>query len=138
MKRLRHLITIMLAVFVVAGTLVISTSAQTRIRRSVRQPGVVRYVVVRDPFWRYRYYRDPFWGYGYYDPYWDSPYLRYMDRKYRLERELQGNLNELRKHRAKYTADGYLTAKERRELADDIRDVERSRRKLNAFTRVRY
>jgi hypothetical protein len=55
--------------------------------------------------------------------------------KYYLEKELRGNKEELRKHLEKYNADGVITAKERKELDDDYRDVERAQRKLNEFNR---
>jgi hypothetical protein len=116
-----------------------NASAQNR-RNSVNRGGQ-RVVVVRPvgrPYrgWGYRGWRSPFWGYSsFYDPYWNSPYLRYQDEKFRLQRELAGNRRELQKHNEKYRADGYISPKEREELADDHRDVQRSIEKLNNFTR---
>ena len=40
-----------------------------------------------------------------------------------------------RKNQEKYRADGIITAKERRELEDDIKDVRNSRARLNRFLR---
>ena len=128
------------AVLVFVGTLAVGASAQTGgrvvVRRAITRPIVVRRHI--SPYWGYRNY----WGYSsYYDPYWNTPYLQYQDRKFMLERELAGNLRELSKHRVKYRADGYIPDKERRELDDDVRDVQRSRQKLYDFVRryeVRY
>jgi hypothetical protein len=132
-------ITLVFAILMIAGTLVVSASAQTggrvTVRRTITRPVVVRRYV--SPYWGYRsYYGSPYWGYSsFYDPYWDSPYLRYQDQKFSLQRELAGNQRELAKHQAKYRADGYISEKERRELADDVRDVQRSRQRLNNFIR---
>lgn len=107
----------------------IDVSAQRRGNgRVIKRPVIVRqyYYVRPDPFWYWNYYGDPF----YYDPYYS---LR--QRQYSLERELRGNREELRKHLEKYKSDGVLTAKERKELEDDYRDVERAERALNEFNR---
>ena len=145
MNKGMKLTTLVFAIVMIAGTLVMSTPAQTRGRvvvgRSVTRPVVVRRYV--RPYWGYRnYYGSPYWGYaGFYDPYYYSPYLRYQDQKFSLQQELAGNQRELAKHQAKYRADGYISDKERRELEDDVRDVQRSRQKLNNFVRryeVRY
>jgi hypothetical protein len=61
--------------------------------------------------------------------------MRYQEQKFYLERELRGNQRELEEHQAKYRADGVITAKERRELEDDYKDVRESREKLNRFLR---
>lgn len=119
--------------FVIGGITAGQASAQTRSGgTSVQRPIVVRTVVYRRPyynrFWRSRYY-DPF-----YDPYYYSPYLRAKDQEYRLRQALAGNRRELAKHLEKYRADGVITAKERRELDDDYKDVAKAERKLRRFT----
>ena len=135
MKYGKQFLTLVFTFFLIAGTFVVAADAQRRGSNSAgstnRRPVIVRRYIVRDPFWRSRYYG----AWGYYDPYWSSPYLRYQDQKFSLERELRGNISELRKHQEKYRADGYISPKERRELEDDIKDVENSRRELRAFTR---
>jgi hypothetical protein len=130
MKHLKRSLTIVFAVLMLTGGLVLSAEAQTRrtiIRRPVYRPVIVRRVYY-NPFYR-RYY-DPF----YYD-FYRSPYERYLENRYYAERELAGNQRELAKHQAKYRADGIITAKERRELEDDIRDVQKARAKLNRLYR---
>ena len=122
--------------FVVAG-FVLTTEAQTRggvtVTRTTSRPVAVRRVVYRDPFWRSRY-----WGRRYYDPFYDSyyssPYLQYKDQETRLRQELAGNRRELAQHLSKYRADGVITEKEQRELADDRKDVANSERRLREFS----
>ena len=135
MKYARKALITAFAVLMFGGALALDASAQTRNNRVViRRPVVVRPIVTR-PYWGYRRW-SPYWGYGgYYDPYWSSPYLRYQEEKYRLESELRGNQRELEKHQFKYRADGVITAKERRELEDDVKDVRESRARLNRFLR---
>ena len=139
-NKISKLPVLIFAVLMFAGVLVTGASAQTGGRIIFRR-AVTRPVIVRRYISPYRGYRN-YWGYsGFYDPYWNSPYLQYQDRKFMLERELAGNLRELSKHRVKYRADGYISDKERRELDDDVRDVQRSRQKLYEFVRkyeVRY
>jgi len=139
MKYGKRILTIVFAMFLFAGALVVSTSAQTGrvvVRPVVRRPVVVRRYFVRDPFWRTRYWGSPYWGYsGFYDSYYESPYLRYMDQKYYLQSRVQGNRRELQKHLQKYRADGYISPKEQRELDDDYRDVQKSTQRLNQFNR---
>jgi len=135
----RKLLVFVFAMFMVVGGLAVSASAQTGgrvvVRRSINRPVVVRRYV--SPYWGYRnYWGSPYYGYSsFYDPYWNSPYLRYQDQKFSLQRELAGNQRELAKHQAKYRADGYISDKERKELEDDVRDVQRSRQRLNSFVR---
>lgn len=135
MKYGKQFLTLVFTFFLIGGMFVAAAEAQSRGRNSAgtvsRRPVIVRRYIVRDPFWRSRYYG----GLGYYDPYWSSPYLRYRDQRFSLERELRGNISELRKHQEQYRADGYISPKERKELADDIKDVENSRRELREFTR---
>ena len=119
------------AILMFGGALALDASAQTRGRVIVRRPVIVRPVV--RPYWYYDRF-SPYWGYSrFYNPYWDSPYMRYQEQKFYLERELRGNQRELEKHQAKYRADGVITAKERRELEDDYKDVRESRERLNRF-----
>ena len=128
-------LSLIFAVFVVVGGIAVSsTSAQTRSGvRTVQRPIVVRTVVYRRPYW------NRYWGSRFYDPFYDSyyysPYLRAKDREYSLRQELAGNRRELAQHLEKYRADGVITAKERRELDDDYKDVANSERKLRGFTR---
>ena len=123
--------------FVIVGGLAVDASAQrsgsVTVQRTTTRPVVVRRVIYRDPFWRSRY-----WGYSrfydpFYDPYYYSPYLRYQDQKIRLQNELAGNRRELAEHLRQYRADGVITAKEERELADDRKDVRKSEIRLRQF-----
>ena len=131
MKYGTKILTIVFAVFMLSGGLLLEASAQRRVYvRSIgTRPVIVRRYIYRDPFWRSRYYS------GFYDPYYYSPYLRQQEQRYYLERELTGNRRELSKHLMKYRADGVITAKERRELADDYEDVRDSTEKLRRFSR---
>ena len=137
MRTRSKILTLVFTMFVVAAGFVITTEAQTRsgvtVTRTTSRPVAVRRVVYRDPFWRSRYwgsrYYDPF-----YDPYYYSPYLQYKDQETRLRQELAGNRRELNEHLSKYRADGIITDKERRELADDRKDVANSERKLREFS----
>ena len=130
MKFTHRFLTLVFAIVLLTGISAISTSAQSRGGRVIRRPVIVRQVYVPNPYW----YRN-YWGYGYYDPYFYDPYLNERRQKYYLENELRGNRSELEKHLRKYNADGVITEKERRELADDYRDVEKARRNLNRFNR---
>lgn len=134
MKYIKRAIISAFAVLMFGGALALDASAQSR-GTAVQRPVVVRRAIVRRPYWGYRSY----WGRGFYDPFWDSyyysPYLRYQDQKYRLESEVRGNQRELREHQEKYRADGVITAKEQRELDDDIKDVRNSKARLSKFLR---
>jgi hypothetical protein len=131
MKYRRFILTTAFALVMLAGGLISEASAQTRVVY-VQRPVIVRSYIYRDPFWRHRYYRySPFYDSYYYQ----SPYEQYLERRYYLQRELAGNRRELAKHQRKYRADGVITAKEQRELDDDIRDVQRSAQKLRSFSR---
>ena len=124
------------AILLFGGALVLDTQAQTRRTVVVQRPVVVQRTIVRRPYWGYRSFYRPYWGYsGFYDPYYYSPYLRYAEQKYYLERELRGNQRELAEHQEKYRADGVITAKEQRELEDDIKDVRKAKANLNQFLR---
>jgi hypothetical protein len=133
MKHSRKLLTLIFAIVLFAGLAVADASAQRRGGgRFVQQrPVIVRQYYVRryNPYWYWNSWGNPYY-YDYYDPYYSERRQRYY-----LENELRGNRAELRKHLEKYNADGVITAKERKELDDDYRDVARSQRKLNAFRR---
>ena len=130
MKNGKRFLTIFFAMFMLAGGFTYEASAQRRV--IIRRPVVVRSYVYRDPFWRSRYY-----GYGspYYDSFYLSPYQRYQEERYYAERELAGNQRELAAHQRKYRADGVITAKEARELEDDIKDVRKSQARLRSYGR---
>jgi len=137
MRLSSKILTLIFSIFVIVGGLAVSASAQrsgsVTVQRTTTRPVVVRRVIYRDPFWRSRY-----WGYSrfydpFYDPYYYSPYLRYQDQKIRLQNELAGNRRELAQHLSKYRADGVITAKEERELADDRKDVRNSELRLRQF-----
>ena len=135
MRLSSKLLSLVFAMFMLAGGLVLSTQAQTGgvvVTRTVTRPVVVR------RYYRTPYYGARYWGYSryydpFYDPYYYSPYLQYQDQKVRLQQELAGNRRELAKHLAKYRADGVITAKEERELADDRKDVRNSELRLRQF-----
>lgn len=144
MKYSGNILTIAFAIVLFIGSSVVSTQAQ-RVTggRVERRPVVVqRYVRVRPYYYGYNRY-SRFWNPwydsfgGYYDPYFYDPYLREQRQKYNLEKELQGNRRELRKHLEKYNADGVITAKERKELDDDYKDVAKAERKLREFNEDR-
>ena len=133
MKFGKKILTIAFAMFMLAVGFTYEASAQRRrVVTVVQRPVIVRNYVYRDPFWRSRYY-----GYSpFYDSYYyQSPYQRYQEQRYYLQRELAGNQRELAEHQRKYRADGVITAKERRELEDDIKDVRESTMRLRSFGR---
>ncbi|HEY0459436.1 MAG TPA: hypothetical protein VGC97_09890 [Pyrinomonadaceae bacterium] len=126
----KRIITFVFAIVLLTGVTALSASAQRRSGvRIVQRPVIVRtYGYNRpNPFW----YRNYYWN----NRYFYDPYLREREQRYYLEQELSGNKKELRKHLEKYNADGVLTAKEREELADDYRDVEKAQRQVNEFNR---
>lgn len=114
--------------FLGAGA-VYEASAQRRVV-TVRRPVIVTTYGYYNPYYRTRYYYDPF-----YDPYYYSPYLRAQEQRYYLEQRLAGNRRELNEHLRKYRADGVITAKERRELDDDYKDVRESMLQLRRYSR---
>ncbi len=131
MRNVKRIGVFLVAIILLMAGMVISASAQRRVRsvqRVVHKPVIIRRVYWRNPFY-HRYY-DPF-----YDPYFYNPYLRARQERYYREERVRGNERELRKHREKYGRDGVITAKERRELDDDIRDVQKSRAKLREYNR---
>jgi hypothetical protein len=119
-------LTLVFALFLVGGAFITSASAQTR-RVIVYRP------VYTHPYWGWGFHR------GFYDPFWadmyKTPYERYQEERWYAQRELAGNQRELAKHREKYARDGVITAKERRELEDDVRDVAKARARLNQLNR---
>ncbi|HEY0048898.1 MAG TPA: hypothetical protein VGB68_06420 [Pyrinomonadaceae bacterium] len=131
MKHSKKLLTLIFATVLFTGLAVADASAQRRGGRFIRRPVIVRQYYVQ------RY--NPYWYWNSWDsPYFYDPYLSERRQRYYLERELRGNREELRKHLEKYNADGVITAKERKELDDDYRDVARSQRNLNQFRRRYY
>ena len=141
MRLSSQFLTLVFAMFMLAGGLVVSAEAQTRggvtVTRTTTRPVVVRRYY-RTPYYGSRYYNSRNWGYSrYYDPFYDSyyysPYLQYQDQKIRLQQELAGNRRELAQHLSKYRADGVITAKEERELVDDRKDVRNSELRLRQF-----
>lgn len=130
MKYSGKLFTLFFVAFLFIGAAAISTSAQRRgTVRVYRRPVVVRPYYYYSPFSYWNYWGNPYFG----DPYFYDPYLNARRQRYYLQEELRGNKRELQKHLEKYKADGVITAKERRELDDDYRDVERATRKLREF-----
>jgi hypothetical protein len=119
MRYTKRILIFIFAVFLLMGMAAVTASAQTRKHRVVRY-----YYVQPDPFWSWNSWRNPY----YYDPYYSERQQRYY-----LETRLQGNRRELAEHLEKYNADGVLTAKERRELEDDYKDVNRARADLNRY-----
>lgn len=134
MRYAKRAILFTFAILMFGGGLALDASAQGRRGNSVSRgtrPIIVRRII--RPHWGLRRH---YWGYNsFYDPYWRSPYMRYQEQKYYLERELRGNERELREHQEKYRADGQVTAKEQRELEDDYKDVREARAKLSRFNR---
>jgi hypothetical protein len=132
MKYTRKFLTLIFAMVLFIGATAVTASAQRRGGRVIKRPVIVRHYYVRpNPFWYWNTWGNPY--YSYYDP-----YLSIRRQRDSLERELRGNREELRKHLAKYKADGVITAKEREELDDDYRDVARAQRELNEFNRRYY
>jgi len=123
MRYTKRTLTFIFAISLFMGTAAIVASAQNRGGRRFHRPVRV-YYVQRDPFWSWNYNRY------YYDPYYSERQQRYY-----LENRLRGNRRELAEHLEKYNADGVLTAKERRELEDDYKDVNRARANLNRYRR---
>src|SRR5689334_13685492 len=121
----KSILTMGFAIFMLAVGFTYEAPAQRRV--IVRRPTIVRSYVYRDPFWRSRYYGSGYYyGSPFYDSFYQSPYERYREQQYYLQNDLRGNERELAEHLRKYRRDGVITAKERRELDDDIRDVQRS------------
>lgn len=140
MKYSQKLLTLVFAAVLFIGAMAVNASAQTRRgARIVNRPVIVRTYVGRPYYRPYYYGYNRFWNRGFYDPFYDpyfyDPYLRAQRQRYYLEQELRGNERELRQHLEKYNRDGVITAKERRELDDDYRDVAKAKRNLQQFNR---
>ncbi|HEV7646212.1 MAG TPA: hypothetical protein VGO50_19920 [Pyrinomonadaceae bacterium] len=116
LKRSAIVLSLLLVLF---GATAVTAEAQ---RRGYRRPVII---VNQNPFWH---------GWGY-NPYYYDPYYRERQQRDYLENRVDGNLNELEKHKQKYYADGVLTDKERRELADDEKDYNNSVRQLDRYHR---
>jgi hypothetical protein len=133
MRYLKPFGVIVSAIILLSSMVVISAldaSAQTR--RMIRVSGgysspiVTRRVFYR-PFYYSRYY-DPF-----YDPYFYDPYLRAQRDRYYRQEAVRDARKDLAEHTEKYNADGVLTDKERRKLADDQADLNKALRRLRAY-----
>ncbi|HLA95808.1 MAG TPA: hypothetical protein VK612_08810 [Pyrinomonadaceae bacterium] len=118
-------------VFLSAIVFVAETSAQTR--NSIRagggssRPTVNRRVYYRRPFYRSRFY-DPF-----YDPYFYDPYLSVQREKYYKEKAVRDAKREIAIHEEKYSRDGVITEKERKQMIDDKGDHAKAVRSLQKF-----
>ena len=134
MRYTKKFLTLFFAAFLLIGSAAISTQAQRRGGvRVYRRPVIVR-PYYYNPFGYYSYWGSRYYGSSFYgDPYFYDPYLNAQRQRYYLREELKGNKRELRKHLEKYKADGVITPKERKELNDDYRDVEKATRKLREF-----
>lgn len=127
MNRIKYIGIFLSAIMLLTVIFVADSLGQRRgnsVRGGNKRPVIVRRVYWGNPFYHRRYY-DPF-----YDPYFHDPYLRARRDRYYREEELRGNERELREHREKYGRDGVITAKEQRELDDDVRDVQKARAKV--------
>ena len=125
MRYSKLFLTIAFAVLMLGGVFATNTQAQ---RRIITVRPIVRPVYVR-PYWGWRSY-DPFW----YEMY-ETPYQRYQEERYYAQSNYQDKLKDLRKHREKYAADGYLTPKEREKLAKDERKLAEARARLARYSR---
>ena len=128
MKFRNLLLTLVFALFLSAGAFVSSTEAQRY--RGVRSTVVYRPIIYRRPFFGYRRYYDPF-----YSSFYQSPYERYQEERYYAQNQYQHDQKVLAEHREKYARDGVLTEKERRKLADDVSDLQKSRTRIGRFYR---
>ena len=131
MENTRKLLTIAFAIFLFIGSAAISASAQQR----KHKPRIIYRPVIVQPYYGHNWYWNRWYNPYYHDFYYYNPYVEIQRQRYYLRRELEGNERELQKHLEKYSADGVLTAKEREELEDDYRDVEKAKRKLALFDR---
>jgi len=121
-KRLTLLISAMIVLF---GATAMDVSAQRRGVVVVRRPVIVR-----------SHWGSPFWhGWGWNDPYLYDPYLREQRDRYYKEKAVKDASKKLDKDKAKYTADGVLTDKEREKLDKRNRDYNKAVEKLSDFNR---
>jgi hypothetical protein len=132
MKYTRKLLTLAFTLVLLISAAAISVSAQQR--RVNRSRVIVRPVIVQPYYYSYDWYWNRYYNPFYRDFYY-NPYVELQRQRNYLQGELNGNQRELQKHLEKYNADGVITAKEREELNDDYRDVERARRNLAEFNR---
>ncbi len=130
-------------IFILAAALLASvfvSDASAQRRRTLRSSSIAasrpifirQYVIRRDPFWydRYRWgWGDPFG----YDPYFYDPYLPERRERYFREKSVRDARRKIAKNRAKFTRDGYLSAKEREKLAKNYKKYSKAVRKLNRF-----
>lgn len=97
-------------------------SAQRRVRTRV----IYRPVYTR-PFYN-RWYYDPFYSSYYYDP-----YLEARRSQYYAEQRVARERRDMAEHKEKYYADGVITAKEREQMIDDVRQLDNARRDLQRY-----
>lgn len=127
MKFRNLFLTLVFALFLSAGAFVSSAEAQRY--RGVRSVVVYR-PIYRSPFWGYRRYYDPF-----YADLYKSPYERYQEERYYAQSQYRHDQRVLADHQEKYARDGVITDKERRKLADDVSDLQKSRTRLARLNR---
>ena len=127
MKFRNLILTIVFALFLSTGAFISSAEAQ---RYTGVRPVVVYRPVYSRPFWGYRRYYDPF-----YADLYKSPYERYLEERYYAQSQYRHDQNVLAEHQEKYARDGVLTDKERRKLADDVSDLQKSRSRLSSLNR---
>lgn len=99
-------------------------SAQRTVRRVVYRP-----IIVRRPY-IYRGWYDPF-----YDPYFYDPYLRERRDRYYAEQRVARERRDMAEHREKYSADGYIDEKERKQMISDREQLAKAQRDLRRYTR---
>ena len=118
-------LTLVFAVFLVGGAFFTNVSAQRRV--------IVYRPVYSRPYFGWGFHR------GYYDPFWAdayrTPYERYLEERYYAQNQVRHDQKVLAEHREKYGRDGVLTEKERRKLADDVSDLQKSRSRLAQLNR---
>jgi len=126
--KLRNLfLTLVFALFLSAAAFVSSTEAQVR---TYVRPVVVYRPIYSRPYWGYRRYYDPF-----YADFYKSPYERYLEDRYYAQNQYRHDQKVLAEHQEKYARDGVITDKERRKLADDVSDLQKSRTRLARLNR---
>lgn len=121
MRAIIKYVSLFVVMLMLAGPLAVSALAQDK---EEKRPVVIVRPVYYDPF-----FYDPFYRSYYRDRYF------YRNPRQQIVRELAGNERELEKHLAEYHEDGVITAKERKELEDDYKDVRESRKELERYNR---
>jgi hypothetical protein len=120
MRYLKRFALVFSLLFVLFGATAMDASAQRR-------------VYVRRPVFYHSYYGGGFgWGYN---PYYYDPYLAARQEESARRSSVRHDEKVLRNHEEKYYADGVITDKERKKLADDKKDLSHSRRNLNTYYR---